>query len=347
MGASSRLRAYQYLPYLKQQGIEVTSAPLFPPSYQDDLYFGRPTRWLQVTHAYLKRLQNVLKSSAYNLIWIEYELFPWLPSFAERALAFARIPFVVDYDDAIFHRYDSHRRGLVRLLLGRKIDRIMRSATVVIAANQYIIDRAASSGARHIEYLPTVVDLRRYPMKTPTDKGPFTVGWVGSPSTASYLTTLEPVLRDFCEGHDARMVAIGARNIALTGFPLELRRWSEQSEVQDILQFDVGIMPVPDQPFERGKSGYKLIQYMACGLPVIASPIGINAKIVQHGVNGFVASNNFEWRRALDSLYDSPPLRKSLGQVGRTLVEAEYNTEVTAPRLATVLRSAAGAAGAS
>src|SRR5205807_2806167 len=137
-----------------------------------------------------------------------------------------------------------------------------------------------------------------------------------------------------------RFVVVGAREAALDGVPAEFRPWSEATEVEDILRFDVGIMPLPDQPWERGKCGYKLIQYMACARPVIASPVGANSEIVEHGVNGFLATTDEDWRSALDMLHAAPELRARLGAAGRRKVETAYSTRVTAPRLADLLKSA-------
>src|SRR5205823_11128976 len=118
LGASSRLRAYQYLPYLRSQGFQITTMPFFGDYYQYDLYAGRPRRWWRIAEAYAFRLLQLARSTSFDLVWIEYELFPWLPALGERLLTGLRIPYVVDYDDAIYHRYQLHRNSLVRVLLG-------------------------------------------------------------------------------------------------------------------------------------------------------------------------------------------------------------------------------------
>ncbi len=320
--------------------------PLFGDYYQHDLYAGRSRRWGRIVQAYLLRLLQLARSVSFNLVWIEYELFPWLPALGERLLAGLRIPYVVDYDDPIYHRYQLHPNRLVRAVLGTKIDAIMRWANTVIVGNQYLRDRAQAAGARRVECLPTVVDLERYPASAEADRSVFTVGWIGSPSTVGYLSLVAPLLRDFCRPHESRFVVVGAREGALDGVPAEFRPWSEATEVEDILRFDVGIMPLPDEPWERGKCGYKLIQYMACARPVIASPVGANQEIVEHGVNGFLASTDQEWRSALETLRDAGN-RRIMGKLGRQKVETSYCTRVTAPLLASILSHAASTNGAS
>jgi len=319
--------------------------PLFGDYYQQDLYAGRPRRWERIAQAYLLRSLQLLGSAGFDLVWLEYELFPWLPALGERLLSWLRIPYVVDYDDAVYHRYELHPNPLVRVLLGKKIDVIMGRANIVVVGNDYLGDRARAAGARRVEGLPTVVNLERYTTLSARNERTFTIGWIGSPSTVRYLSVLGPVLADFCRATNARLVVVGARDITLDGVPAEVKPWSEATEVEDILTFDVGIMPLPDEPWERGKCGYKLIQYMACARPVIASPVGMNREIVQHGINGFLANTNQEWRSALETLRSEPELRARLGTAGRHTVETSYSTRVTAPRLAAILKSASFADG--
>jgi len=319
--------------------------PFFGDYYQYDLYAGRPPRWWRIAQAYAFRLLQLARSISFDLVWIEYELFPWLPALGERLLTGLRIPYVVDYDDAIYHRYQLHRNSLVRVLLGRKIDVIMRRANTVIVGNNYLRDRAQATGARRVERLPTVVDLERYPTPPEAEGRIFTVGWIGSPSTVRYLSLIAPVLGDFCRQNKARFVVVGAREAALEGVTAEFRPWSEATEVEDILRFDVGIMPLPDEPWERGKCGYKLIQYMACARAVIASPVGSNREIVEQGVDGFLASTDQHWRSALETLRDEADLRVRMGRAGRQKVETSYSTRVTAPHLASILERATSANG--
>ena len=117
--------------------------------------------------------------------------------------------------------------------------------------------------------------------------------------------------------------------------------WREETEATEVSRFDVGVMPLPDEPFERGKCGYKLIQYMACGIPVVASPVGVNRQIVRHGESGFLASTAEEWIQALQLLHGDVALRKRMGAAGRRFFEREYSLQSTAPRLAEILRNAA------
>lgn len=339
LGASSRVRSYQYLPYLQSHGIDVTVSPLLGDDYLRKFYFGRVNQLTARLAPYSQRLIKLLKSRRFDLLWIEYELFPWLPSCCEMLIARLGIPYIVDYDDATFHRYDTHSNIFVRKLLGNKIDAVMRNAALVTAGNEYLMAHAEKAGARRVEYLPTVIDLKRYSVKDNTKNVVFTIGWIGSPVTVRYLEMIRPVFLEWNKKNNARLVIIGADSFKLDGVKVEYRSWSQGSEVSEIQKCDIGIMPLPDDLWEKGKCAYKLIQYMACGKPVIASPVGVNSKIVEHGVSGFLAESKREWMEYLEILYADPERRYEMGKEGRRKVEKNYCVQITAPRLLDLMSS--------
>jgi glycosyltransferase involved in cell wall biosynthesis len=340
LGASSRVRFYQYLPYLEAHGISVKIAPLLGDEYLQGLYAGRRTNWKYIFRAYLQRIIHLLNSWRFNLVWIEREFFPWLPPWAPLLLSSWGIPYVVDFDDAVFHRYDFHPNGIVRTLLGSKIDAIMRRASLVIAGNDYLAARAWRAGARRVEIFPSVIDLDRYVVTPTPQREVFTIGWIGSPSTAKYLRLVGPALSDLCRNGKARVTLVGSGQVDLTGVPTEIRDWSEDTEVASVQDFDVGIMPLWDEPWTRGKCGYKLIQYMACALPVVASPVGMNRQIVDQGISGYLTRTVEDWVRALSDLRDNRTKGEAMGKAGRIKVEKQYCLQVTAPRLLSLLREA-------
>ena len=341
LGASSRLRSYQYLPYLTAHGIEVTVAPLLEDEYILSLYAGSRKDWGAIFAAYQRRLRHLLRSRSFDMVWFEYELFPMLPAWAESALRRLRVSTVVDYDDAVFHRYDRHSNRWVRRILGRKIDTVMGTATLVVAGNGYLAERARAAGACWVEQLPTVIDLECYTPPAKISGTPYAVGRIGSPATVKYLGLIRGPLQVLCRDGDAILVTIVAAPVNSDGLKVEQWAWTEETEVDCLHHLNVGIMPLPDTPFERGKCGYKLIQYMACGLPVVASPVGVNCEIVEHGLNGFLAQTEEEWIKALSTLRDSPDLRARLGAAGRRKIEEHYCVQVTAPRLHGILCEAA------
>jgi glycosyltransferase involved in cell wall biosynthesis len=341
LGASSRYRMYQYFPYLREHGFDLTIMPLLDNAYLGRRYAGRPVDGLRLAGAYARRVHALITANRYDLVWLAKEALPWVPGWLEATITQFGAPYVVDYDDAIFHTYDMHRSLLVRRLLGGKIDRVMRGASLVVAGNTYLANRAWSAGARRVELLPTTVDLGRYP-RIPRSSGRFTIGWIGTPLTARYLEQVRPALREICADGRAKVVAIGAGDLDWSDLPIEVLPWSEATEVAALQQLDVGIMPLPDSPFEHGKCGLKLIQYMACAKPVVASPVGVNTEIVTNGINGFTPSDLGDWVAALRVLEEDHLGRDRMGAAGRAIVEAEFSLHVTAPRLASLLRDANG-----
>ena len=341
LGASSRVRFYQYLPALRAHGIEVTVAPLLPDEYLSSLYAGRSAPWPKLVAAGTRRLATLLRSQRFDLLWIEGEALPWWPFALERLAQPRGVPSVIDYDDAIFHRYDSHRSNVVRRFLGRKIDEIMRHAATVVAGNEYVAARARAAGTRRVEILPSAVDPEHHRPLRPVDAPGCRIGWIGSPITSPYLEPLRGVFQRMSLERKVEVTLIGAPAGTLTDVGARVRPWREATEVEDLNTVDVGIVPVPDRPFERGKCGFKVVQYMACGRAVIASPVGANRQIIEHGVNGLLADGEREWEEALRLLCARPDLRRSLGEAGRRTVVSRYSTAVVLPRLVKVLEEAA------
>jgi glycosyltransferase involved in cell wall biosynthesis len=340
LGSSSRVRFYQYYPYLRTHGVEIATAPFFDDEYVRTLYRGQAIPKVDVLRAYLNRLSTLIKSKSFDLLWVEKELFPWLPAWFEGLLHLFKVPYVVDYDDAVYHRYDMHPSSLVRRLLGRKIDRVMSHAVLVIVGNEYLAERARQAGVRRVEILPSVVDVESYQTKEAATGLPFRIGWIGSPVTAPYLSGVVEALTKLSQEMDIHITLIGAREISpFKNIPTTSHSWSEELERSIGKMFDIGIMPLIDGPFERGKCGYKLVQYMAAGLPVIASPIGVNNQIVRPGENGYLAASPTEWLDAFRKLGTDPGLRLKMGETGRQQAEQLYNLSVTAPRLLDLLSS--------
>jgi glycosyltransferase involved in cell wall biosynthesis len=192
--------------------------------------------------------------------------------------------------------------------------------------------------------LPTVLDTGAYDTaRVPSPGSPVTIGWIGSPTNWPYVRPILPILQELVETRGVRVRVIGAGSAARQDtFPgLEHVDWSEASEVEEIRSLDIGVMPAPDDGWVRGKCGYKLVQYMACGLPVVASPVGTNEELVTPGHNGFLAGSNDAWRAALLRLIDDAPLRRAFGAAGLQRVKERYSLQVQAPRLVQLLQSIA------
>ena len=320
MAASTRQRFDQYVPHLGKAGFEITSAPLFGDEYVASI--GKSRSKALVARSYAARLVNLVRAAGrFDAAWVQYDLFPFLPGFAERALRLANIPYIVDYDDALFHNYD--RGGALKTrLLGGKLTPLLAGARGCAAGNAYLADYLERYN-RNVRIIPTVVDTEHYTVVESRNPRPV-VGWIGSPSTWRYVEPILPQILPVIEAAGGRFRAVGSGRRGVHGI-VEFVDWAEAREIEDVQQFDIGIMPLPDEEWARGKCGYKLIQYMACGRPTIASPVGVNRQIVEHGVNGHLASSSEEWRSSLEALLESRERRESMGSHGRRVVEGNYS----------------------
>jgi len=339
--ASTRQRFVQYLPALEEAGIEVEHHPLLGDDYVAALVDGTPYPKARVAAAYARRLEQLVSSRNADLFWVYVELLPYLPALAER-LATSGKKVVYEFDDAFFHAYDQSGNALVRSVLGDKHSKLLRHAAACICGNAYLRDFAVQYCPNSI-VVPSVVDTTKY-LPVPKAAGsPLTIGWIGSPSTWVGVRPILPVLKRIVAEHALRFLVIGAGHAAdgdiFSG--MEIRDWSAETEIADVQAMDIGIMPLLDRPFERGKSGYKLIQYMACELPVIASPIGVNSEIVIDGTNGFLAGNDKEWRLALSALIADAAMRKRFGKAGRELADQSFSLASQQPRLIQLFQSLA------
>lgn len=338
-GPSSRLRFIDYASRLRQADIEIELEPFFDDAYLERLYRTGRRGLGDVRRAYLRRLARLIEGGDHDLMWIEKEALPWLPAWVERLLL--RRPFVLDYDDAWFERYAGHRNPAVRAVLGGKLERLARHARAVIAGNEYLAQWATAAGARHVAIIPTCVDPARYQVPAPYHPaGQFTIGWIGSPSSAPFLSEIAPALEMLTRDSQVTVRLVGAGAAALPGVRAEHRPWTEESEIAEIASFDVGIMPLPDTPWTRGKCGFKLIQYLAAGRPAIASPVGANRGIVQHGHNGYLAETLDDWIKYLLRLRGDPTLRRQLGEAGRTSIEEGFSFAKAVPELVRTFRAA-------
>lgn len=330
--ASTRQRLLQFAPFLHRHGIEIITRPLLDDEYVRALAQGRRSSRSDIIASYMKRLGTIATAQRYDLIWVHFEAFPYAPAVLERLLLITGRPVIVDFDDAIFHMYDRHRSRLVRRLLSNKLRPLLRLASTVTVGNDYLrhyVERFNPA----VTVIPTVVDTDRYVPEERTDTRPPVVGWIGSPSTWRYMEEILSDILPTIRQAGASFRAVGAGPQAQRWTEIESIPWTEATEIAEVQRMDIGVMPLPQEDWARGKCGYKLIQYMACGLPTIASPVGVNSTIVQQGKTGYLASTSDQWKTALQRLLDDYNLRRRLGQAGRDRVVDHYSLASQEARL--------------
>jgi glycosyltransferase involved in cell wall biosynthesis len=329
------MRFHQYFEFARRTGWTVEASPLISDETLANRYRIGRYGLARLVQGYVSRVRKLVASNACSALWIEKEALPWFPAWMEKLFISGR-PCVLDYDDAVFHNYDHHRFGLVRWIWGRRIDKLMASADLVVTGNGYLAQRAREAGARAVVVIPTTVDIARYDdpkIAAPRPDDHQRIVWIGSPSTARYLKLVAEPLAALATCKPFVLRVIGGGDIQLPGVQVENVPWTEASEVQAIKACDVGIMPLADTPWERGKCAYKLIQYMASGLPTVASAVGANVEVTVDGETGFLARDEADWVRHLDRLLGEANLRQRMGQAGRLRVEQNYSLQVVAPRL--------------
>ena len=331
LGPSSRYRAYQLLPWLQELGIACEVSPAIDDALYRSLYLDsaeRGSRWAAFSAAWRRRRADLQHVEDFDAVFVQKGVFPGLYPGFERKIA-ARKPVVFDFDDAIWLPRIGGSRVLRALHRESAVQDILRRAAAVIAGNNFLADYATRFN-RKVTVVPSSIDPAAYRPAANSN----VVGWIGSRTTLPYLKPLRPVFETL--GIKPRVIASG--DPTRLGFEVEFRPWRLETEMEELSQIGIGIAPLPDTPWERGKCGVKILQYMACGIPVVASPTGANTNIVTHGVNGFLAKSAEEWATTLRTLIADPSLREQLGAAGRQTVGKHFTVQRAAETVASVLR---------
>jgi glycosyltransferase involved in cell wall biosynthesis len=330
---------------LEQVGIQVSLAPFAGPRLMELLYqSGRTAQKVaEMTAAFVRRVGDLARVAQADVILIHRSVCLAGPALLERMLTLWRKPILFDFDDAIYLRHTSGANWLFDWLkFPGKTATLCRLSSVVVAGNEYLAAYARRHNPR-VVVVPTSIDTDLYaPMDRENSSGRVTIGWTGSTTSMTYLEMLAPVLRDLLAHRDVEIRVQSNRPPILPGVPVTWRPWSRDTEVQEIRRYQIGIKPMPDDPWARGKCPMKELQYMALGIPAVCSRVGTASEVISHGENGFLASSVDEWRAYLTRLIDDEGLRRRIGLAGRRIVEERYSMRVCARRFANAVRDAIG-----
>ncbi|TME90581.1 MAG: glycosyltransferase family 4 protein [Chloroflexi bacterium] len=346
--ASSRHRVLQYLPYLRRGGIEpCVSRPVPERVYQRLVEASRGGLRDKATFYGLFlacRLWDVLRADRFDVVVIQRDLFPFGPPLLERLLLQRNPHLVYDTDDATYLRPKfTPRTPFQRLRRFDKVAAVASSARWISAATEPIAAWARKYNS-HVSVVPMSVDLAEYERIRRTPAGERVVlGWAGTAGGLGYLHSLAPVLRDLAQKHHivVRVISGGYRRACLPGVPMEARPWRGATVLHDMKTFDIGLVPLDDTPFEQAKFPFKLLQYLALGVPAVSARVGVATSVIRDRNNGLLARSADEWRNGLEALITDADLRQRLAIAGRETVAASYTMERVAPLLAECLWYAA------
>jgi glycosyltransferase involved in cell wall biosynthesis len=328
-GASSRDRCYQFAEPLRRKGHSVDFSHLLGNDYVYRLYSRRRVSAIRLVFAFMRRLRAIISSGKYDVVVLQCEAFPRMPALLERLLFFFNSNVILDIDDAWYEIYTDKPH------LCSKFPWLMGRSRAVVAGSRILATFAMQFNDRVIT-VPTVVDITRYVPKQSEEKVTgLEIVWLGSPPNSKLLLPNQGVWRCLSKRYPNLVFKfVGVwDDFHLEGVRYRLVQWSEATEAQEIRSADIGIMPLQDEPFLRGKCAKKIIQYMAAGLPVVASAVGANVDVVQEGETGFLVTSEAEWVTALSTLIEDAGLRQRMGERGRSRAEKFYSIDAVFPML--------------
>jgi glycosyltransferase involved in cell wall biosynthesis len=338
---SQRFRWEQYIEPLRERGLVLEPSSFLDSRGLDVVHLSGawPTKAAAAAAGIRRRLKDIVAARQYDLVIVHRESLPVGPAWVERLLRGLGVPYVFDFDDAIYLPAASEaNRRLSWLKRAGKTAQAIRHSSLVLAGNQHLANWAHQHTAR-VVVIPTTIDTDSYRPIVRTTQAPLCVGWSGSPTTIVHLRLLNRVLRELQHERGIRLRVIGDASYTIDGAHVEALDWNASTEITDLSEIDIGIMPLPDDEWSRGKCGLKALQYMALGIPTVLSPVGVNRDIARDDA-AILASTEKEWSDALRVLIDDHSLRARVAHAGRGRVVSDYSVKATLPRWERALRKA-------
>lgn len=341
-GPSSRYRVEQYIPYFRKSGIKCIVRPFvslkfYKILYKRGFYFRKVLFFLQSS---LKRFIDIFIAIRCDVIFIHLEAFPFGPPLFEWLLAKFDKKIIYDLDDAIYLRTTSSaNRFLKNFKWPSKIKEIIKMSKHVITCNEYLANYARKFN-KNVTTIHTLVDIDKFVPKNKDVTHDITIGWIGSHSTTPYLVGLKNVFFRLSKKFKFNLKIVGAadHNIKIDGIKIINLDWNLKDEIEQFQSLDIGVYPLPNDEWIRGKTGFKTIQYMSVGVPCVVSKVGTNKDIIKDGINGFLVETEDEWVEKLSRLIEDTELRKKIGLAGRETVKEKFSLTVNVPRYFEILQ---------
>ena len=337
-----RYRIEQWKSELEAQGITVEMLPFADQQLMRLLYqpgnYG--VKAVAIARCFFRSLKSLTQLRHYDAVYLYRAACIAGPALLEHLLLLFRRPVIYDFDDAIFYLHTSQvNRYFGWLKFPGKTASICRLSQHVVVGNQYLA-RYARQFNETVSVIPSSVDTDAYfPTPKKPDSSRVVVGWTGSSTSQTYLEAFAPMLRELIARYPIELCVHSDREPDLPGIPYVWRPWSAETEVEEIRQFDIGLMPMPDEEWAKGKCAMKALLYMSLGIPAVCSAVGANCEVIQHGENGMLAYTTEEWLSALGRLIEDAALRERLGHAGRRTIEEGYSKTHAASLFAEVVRA--------
>lgn len=325
-----RFRIEQFIPALKHDGWEIQYSNILDEKADETFYASGHYvgKFRIMVQSFFHRLKDLKRAKKADAVFIYREAFMLGTTYFEKRLSKLNIPVVFDFDDSIWlNDTSAGNQNLSWLKKPQKTADICRYADYVSVGDEYLANYAKQYNP-NTHVLPTVIDTAYHsPSIKTVKKQKICIGWTGTETTIKHFETIVPVLKSLHEKYPNQLCFRMVVNFdyQCEEIPLDVVQWSKSNEIETLLSFDIGIMPLPDNQWTKGKCGFKGLQYMALQIPTIMSPVGVNKDIIQDGENGFLAENESEWLQRLEQLIESENLRQEIGVKGKHTVETKYS----------------------
>jgi glycosyltransferase involved in cell wall biosynthesis len=338
---SQRFRFEQYVSFLQQNGFETRHLFLLSPS-DDKLFYSSNVLskvWILIKSTFFL-LKSYWSVELDSLVFVQRECYMLGTAFFEKLFA-SKCKLIFDFDDAIWLQNVSDANKKFSFLKNpNKTKEIIQVSRLVIAGNQYLANYAKQYNS-NVHVIPTTIDTDYHkPSAEKKKNGELIIGWTGTHSTVKYIYLIMPVLQKIkAKYSNVLFKVICEDEFRIEELAITTTAWSSEREIEQLSDIDIGIMPLPDDEWTKGKCGFKGLQYMAMQAPAVMSSVGVNAEIIQHGVNGFLAHTDEEWFDILCQLIDSEVLRKTIGEAGRKTILEKYSVVANKDKYLSLLNS--------
>jgi glycosyltransferase involved in cell wall biosynthesis len=338
-----RFRLEHFIPALEQNGYEVIFSNIISKK-DDELFYSKGKYFAKLRiliKSFFHRLRDVRITKDCDLIFIYREAFMLGTTYFEKKLAKTKVPIIFDFDDSIWLNDTSDgNKNLAWLKRPEKNAKICGLSTLVLVGNKFLADYAKQYNS-NVFILPTILNIDYHNFsKSQIKKSAVCIGWTGTTTTLKHFYTAIPVLKRIKEKYKEKVYFKVIANTKTwdKDIDVKLTQWNKETEIDDLCEFDIGIMPLPNDKWSNGKCGFKGLQCLSLEIPAVMSPVGVNTEIIEHGVNGFLADDDEQWFEILSKLIENPELRKEIGKNGRKTIEEKYSVNVWEDKFLDLIR---------